>query len=461
MKVAILGYGVEGRASYNYWQAKDDEVVIVDEKNEVTDLPAGAQTMLGAGVLDQLEDFDLVVRTPQLRPDKIKTTGQVWSATNEFFANCPAPIIGVTGTKGKGTTATLIAEILKTAGKTIHLVGNIGVPALPELAKIKAKDLVVFELSSFQLWDLKKSPETAVVLMIEPDHMDVHVSLEEYITAKTNIAVHQSPADLVVYHPTNQFSAQIAQASPGVKKQYLTAEGAQVVMLSTRSESSINSAEASSSDLSTSTDVFAQDDNDEEWIIVDGQPICKTAEVGLIGTHNLENICAAITAVWRYAQDIAAIKKAVTNFKGLPHRLELVRELHGVKYYNDSFSSAAGATIAAIKSFAEPVVLIAGGYEKGADFKPLAKVLQQSPHVKKILLIGTTGPRIAEELAKAELSNFEVIADKDFQLIIKRAQTLAETGDVVLLSPGSASYDMFKNFYERGEKFKSIVRELD
>lgn len=427
MKVCIAGYGAEGKVNYEYWSKLGYDVAIADERTEVEDLPEGVHTILGEGAFEKLHDYDLVVRTASLNPARIFTHGKIWSATNEFFAKCPAKIIGVTGTKGKGTTCTLIAEILKAAGKKVHLVGNIGVPALRELDDIKEEDIVVFELSSFQLWDLEKSPETAVVLMIEPDHMDVHASMEEYVDAKANITIHQTSEDVLVYHPSNKYTGEIASSSKARKVKYMSDEGADVK---------------------------------NGQVIIDGKIICKTEEVGLLGEHNLQNICAAVTAAWRYTQDADAIKKAVIQFKGLPHRLEFVRELNGVTYINDSFSSAPGATVAAIKAFKKPVILIAGGYNKGVDYSVLATLASELQNLKKVLLIGDVKNSVAHLFSESGFDSFEVLDSTTFVDIVKRAQSLAVDGDVVLLSPGTSSFDMFKNFYERGEQFKTIVNEL-
>ncbi len=428
-KVAIAGYGLEGEVNYRYWKELGAEVVIYDEHQPSRPVPEGAQAVVGPDVFSLLKDFDLVVRTASLRPDKIKTNGKIWSATNEFFARCPARIIGVTGTKGKGTSCTLIARMLESAGETVHLVGNIGVLALEELPKISKTDIVVFELSSFQLWDLERSPETAVVLMIEPDHMDIHGTMKEYLAAKAHIATSQKPDDLLVYHPTNPYSAEIANGSPGQKKRYQTADGAQIV---------------------------------EGQLVIAGQVICHDDEIALIGRHNRENICAALTAVWRYTQNVTALKQALTTFSGLPHRLELIRELNGVRYFNDSFSSAPGATIAALNSFTQPEICIIGGYDRGLDYSELAQKIVEQKNIKNVLLIGETGPLIARSILKCDpqFRKHEVLSDLTMTQIVEKAAHLSTTGDVVLLSPGCASFDMFHDFKDRGEQFKAAVSEL-
>lgn len=471
MKVAIAGYGVEGEVNYRYWSKLGADMTIFDDSDLPSrPLPEGVPTVLGANALNQMHGFDLVIRTAGLRPDKIKTDGKIWSATNEFFSQCPVPIIGVTGTKGKGTTSTLIHKILEEAGVKTWLVGNIGVPALEVLSEIKqhtnpksqipnndqisnikyqisdAPGIVVFELSSFQLWDLQQSPETAVVLMIEPDHMDVHASMEEYIAAKGNIAAFQAEDDVVIYHPSNIFSEQVAAQSSGKKIRYMRNEGAYIVNVTAAEKSNQISRQAR--------------DDEEEWIVIQGQPICAAKSVGLRGRHNLENICAAITAAWHYTTDVEAIKKAVTEFRGLPHRLEFVREAEGASYYNDSYSSAPGATIAAIQSFNEPKIVICGGFDRGLDYTELAQKITEQQNMKKVLLMGQTKEKIAEALDAMSFSDYEIIQTSDFSAIVRHAHDLANSGDVIILSPGCASFDMFKNFQDRGEQFKKIVEAL-
>lgn len=430
MKIALLGYGVEAESAYKYYKNiyPSAEFVSYDDKPEPKNtLPPDVAFMGDYHDFYDI-DADIVVRTPAIAPSRVSSKGTITSATKEFFDKCPAPIIGVTGTKGKGTTCSLIAEILKSAGKTVWLVGNIGAPALDVLEKIQPDDIVVYELSSFQLWELDKSPQVAVVLMIESDHMDVHNNFEDYLEAKMNIALHQTQDDEVVYHPTNTYSQMIAERSPAAtKKKYLTSEGAYVV---------------------TGT------------VVIDEQIICSVKEVGLIGQHNLENICAAITATWRFVKDVDAIKQAVAKFKGLEHRLEFVRELNGIRFYNDSFSSVPGATLAAIKSFDAPEIIIMGGFDKQGSFEEFAKVAVRLTNIKKILLIGQTKDSIAESLKKAGMSNFEVMPSTDFKEVVEQAYNQAIPGDVVVLSPGCASFDMFKNFYERGEQYKQIVSDL-
>lgn len=428
MKVAIAGYGVEGKASYEYFVSKGNDVTILDERDQIADLPVGAKTVLGAPAFTNLGEYDMVIRTPSLPPKKLASARRIWSATNEFFAECPAQIIGVTGTKGKGTTSSLTAAILQKSGKTVHLVGNIGTPALAMLATIKSEDIVVYEMSSFQLWDLEKSPHIAVVLMVEPDHLNVHADFEDYAMAKGNIAAHQLATDVLIYHPTNQTSARIAQLSPAATKlRYQTSEAAHV---------------------------------ENGHVIINGIDICPVDEVGLLGEYNLQNVCAALSASWQVVQNASAAALAIRDFKGLEHRLEFVAEKAGVRYFNDSYSSAPTATMGAISAFDGPVVLIAGGYDRGIDFAPLAAAIVKSGNIRRVLAIGQTKTRMVEALQTAGYNAAEVIDAQDMGEIVSLAARDAAPGDTVLLSPGCASFDMFLNFTERGKAFKKAVGGL-
>lgn len=374
--------------------------------------------------------FDIVFRHTSVPPNDVMDAKKVITATQIFFDECEAPIIGITGTKGKGTTSTLIAKMLENAGKKAWLVGNVGLPALSVLPQIQQdkNSVVVYEISSFQLWDLRKSPETAVVLLIEPDHLDVHTSFEDYVDAKKNIAQFQKEGDFITFHPTNQYSQQIADASLAkYKKRYLTPEGAYIK---------------------------------EGKIIIEDVTICGVKEVALPGEHNLQNICAAITATWKYTKDAEAIRKAIIEFHGLEHRLERVKTINGITFYNDSFSSAPAAAIAAIKSFKGPEIVILGGHDKGGDYPSLARALAQQQNIKQALLIGQNKNKIAAELDQSGFSKYMIIETTDFETIIKAAYKMADDGDIVLLSPASASFGMFKNFYERGSQFKKIVNTL-
>jgi len=428
MKVAILGYGKEGRSALRYFRERAADITVFDEQTTLPDLPDGVSFVGGKDAFLHVDGFDTIVRTPAIRPDRIKHHGGVLTGVTElFFDECPARIIGVTGTKGKGTTSSLIFEMLKNAGEGVHLAGNIGVPALDILPDTRVGDIVVLELSSFQLWHIKKSPQVAVVLMIEPDHMDVHSNMDDYISAKANIARWQDKDDVIIFHPSNKHSAFIANQSKGKHLQYMKSPAAHVK---------------------------------NDYFVIDDQKICSTRDLLIPGKHNIENACAAITAAWQFTHNTVAIAEALATFKGLEHRLEKVRELHGVTYYNDSFSSALGASMAAMDSFENPEIVIIGGYDKNVDFNELATFISTRKNIKKVLLIGQTKVAIAKLLSELGFKKFEIITDTDFKSIIEHAQELASSGDVVLLSPGCASYDMFKNFYERGTLFKKHVMEL-
>ncbi len=412
MKIAVAGYGLEGKAAYEYWNTPDNDITIVDERGEPDNLPDSAKVISGPDAFSNLGEFDLIIRSPSIHPKKLPYPGKVWSTTNEFFERCPAPIIGVTGTKGKGTTSSLIASILRAADATVHLVGNIGTPAISELKHIASNDIVVFELSSFQLWDIQKSPHVAVVLGIEPDHLDVHDSMEEYIAAKANITKFQTSADTVVFNSLNDISRSIADASQATKIAY-----------------PYNMADYSSS-------------------------------LVIPGAHNVENASAAIAAVREYVNNADIIRRGLASFDGLPHRIKFIRDVNGVQFYDDSYSSAPSASIAALRSFTGSRVILLGGFDKGADFSVLASYIAADTSVHCVVY-GAVRHRIASALASAGVleQHVTVIESQDFSEIITTAQSKITNG-VVLLSPGCASFDMFKNFTDRGEQFTAIVESL-
>lgn len=432
MKVAIAGYGLEGEASYQYWsQDSSNQIMIVDQHHPNRQLPEGVITLFGEDAFSNLNGFDMVIRTPSLAPSDIKTDGKIWSATNEFFEKCKAPIIGVTGTKGKGTTASLIASMFEEAGKRVWLVGNIGTPALGVLDEIEPSDIVIFELSSFQLWDLERSPHTAVVLLIEADHLDVHADMSDYVGAKKNIRLHQGADDICIYHPTNSYSSEVAFSS------------------------NVNTPQKYNTDENNGSYVR------DGMFYYGDEEVCPVDALQLIGAHNIENATAAIAVAKIHSLSNESIRLGLEGFKGLPHRLEYVRTVGGVDYYNDSFSSATPATVAAIKSFDRPQILILGGVDRGVDMSNLQKALAENTNVKQLLLIGAVKHKMYDLFNNLRPGlDVEMLDDVNMIGIVDIARSRAEAGDVVLLSPGSASFDMFKDFYDRGDQFKHAVGDL-
>jgi UDP-N-acetylmuramoylalanine--D-glutamate ligase len=430
MKVAIVGFDTEGRASYDYYRGLGHEITICDQKTDIV-IPDETPAHLGEGYLDNLDTFDVIVRTAGLQPRKILDKNpdvgpKITTHINEFLKVSPTRnIIGVTGTKGKGTTSTLIARMLEAAGKHVSLGGNIGVPPLTFLSSLSSESWVVLELSSFQLIDVQSSPHIAVCLMVVPEHLDWHASLQEYYNAKSQLFHHQSADDIAIYDSQNDASTMIAGASEGHKVPYLSPPGAFVL---------------------------------EDALTIGGHIVCHTSELKLLGKHNWENVCAAVTTVWQVTQNIEAIRKVVTSFTGLEHRLELVRELDGITYYDDSFGTTPETAIVALQAFTQPKVLILGGSDKGASYDALATAVKAG-NVKHVVLIGQQADRIQAALDRVDYHNYsaggETMAD-----IVREANNSAEAGDIVLLSTACASFDMFANYKDRGDQFKTVVQEL-
>jgi UDP-N-acetylmuramoylalanine--D-glutamate ligase len=432
MKIAILGYDIEGGASYDYFVAQGQHELTICDQNPDTKTPPGVATVLGDSYLDNLDRFDMVVRTPGLSPATILAKnpglgGKIMTQTNEFLRICPTRrVIGVTGTKGKGTTSSLITRMLEAAGQQVWLGGNIGLPPLSFLTELDEDSWVVLELSSFQLIDLQRSPHIGVCLMIVPEHLNWHLHMEEYAQAKAQLFAHQTDDDIAIYFAENALSQQIAAAGAGRKIPYYESPGARI---------------------------------NEGAIVVDEQTICQLSELKLLGAHNWQNACAAVTAVWQAGiHDIATIRSALTSFSGLPHRLALIQNLDGVDYYDDSFGTTPETAIVAVQAFSQPKVVILGGSDKGASYDELAKVVASS-NVRQVLLIGHEAPRIQQALEAANFHNF-MAGGGNMAAIVDTARGVTQAGDVVLLSTGCASFDMFENYKDRAQQFIAAVQSL-
>jgi len=425
-KVVVVGEGIEGESSTKFLKEKGADVTSIDEKQ-------------GKDYLQGLDQYDLVVRSPGVKIsllEKYVPREKITSQTKIFFDLCPAEIIGVTGTKGKGTTASLIYEMLKKQGFDAYLGGNIGLPPFEFLDKLTTQSKVVLELSSFQLMDLKKSPHIAIMLMVTSEHLNYHGSIAEYVDAKRNILRGQSEKDYAIlnrdYPATNESDTH------------------------TRGKTFQVSREREAIDEGC----FVRDG--KIWIRIKEQEveIIDTQNILLPGKHNYENVCAASMAAYLTRvskENIAFVLKA---FKGLEHRLELVTTINGVRYYDDSFSTTPGTAVAAIQAFKEPEILILGGSSKQSDFLELGEIIAKAENIKAIIGIGIEWKRIKEQITDSALPTVLIEGAKDMQTIVAAASKLAVPGDVVLLTPACASFDMFKNYKDRGEQFKKEVISL-
>ncbi|MDP2671565.1 MAG: UDP-N-acetylmuramoyl-L-alanine--D-glutamate ligase [bacterium] len=449
-KIAVVGLGLEGLSSSKYLAEHGAKVSARDQK-DLSELPEeeiqplknlGVEIAAGKNYLEGLNTFDYIVRTPLLRPDlpafveAVRSGSTLTSQTRIFFDLCQANIIGVTGTKGKGTTSTLISEMLTSAGKKAFLGGNIGKPPLSFLDETKPGDWVVLELSSFQLMDLEKSPHIAVVLMVTSEHLDWHLSTAEYQEAKYNLVRHQTNKDFAVVNADYKTSANFADQTPAEK-----------VWVSLGQENDPG--------------VFVKNEKIVRRFHGKIEEILPTSEVRLVGRHNLENALAASAAVSLVGVSAQTIKNVLTEFSGLEHRLELVREWKGKSFYNDSFSTTPETAIAALKSFEKPMTIILGGSSKNADFTALGEEIVNNKHLVNVVLIGETAPEIEKAVQKAGKLKAKILhGSGSFEEIVKLATQVTPKNGVVLLSPACASFDMFENYKERGLKFKEIVNSF-
>ncbi len=446
-KIAILGLGTEGISSAKFFIGKG-EVTVLDRKLEkefdfkiLKDLKKfGVRFVFGKGYLDNL-NFDIIVKSPGIKLDtkelqKAKERGiVVTSQTKIFFDLCPCPIIGVTGTKGKGTTATLIYEMLIAQGFDAYLGGNIGEPPLNFLDKLNTQSKVILELSSFQLFDLAQSPHISIMLMVTSEHLDYHKDFEEYIDSKRNILRFQKPTDFAIinrdYPASQESDIHTAGKIYWVSRKKEVEEGCFVKdkKIFVRSNGSV-------------------------------QEIISASNILLPGAHNLENVCAAVMAATLLGVTKENIVGVLKQFKGLEHRLELVKVINGAKYYNDSFSTIPETAIAAIKSFKNPEIIILGGSTKNSDFTELGDVINKAENIKAIIGVGLEWPKIKSEIRNTKSEILFAEGAKDMQTIVAAASKIATSGDVVLLSPACASFDMFENYKDRGEQFKKEISKL-
>ncbi len=440
-KVAVIGIGISNTPLISYLLSCGACVTAHDKKNEAElgdvaqELKAmGVTLVLGENYLDEISG-DIVFKTPGMRFDnpallKAKENGAIITSEMEvFFELCPAKIIAVTGSDGKTTTTTLIYKMLEESGKTVHLGGNIGKPILARVEEIKDTDFVVLELSSFQLHTMKKSPYIAVMTNITPNHLDMHKSYQEYIDAKKNIMLYQGELDILVANLENDVTAEILKEAKGETRGFSkTGNGAVTIK--------------------------------NDVIYFGDEEILKIEDIKLPGVHNVENYMAAIGAVYGIAEKEAIVKIAKT-FGGVEHRIEFVREIDGVKYYNSSIDSSPNRTINTLNVFQKNVVLIAGGKDKGISYDEIGAPIVDA--CKSLILIGATSHVIFESVNKVlreRKQAMPVFFEQTYENAVWRAKKQAKSGDVVLLSSASTSFDMFRNFEERGNLFKDLVNRL-
>lgn len=446
-KIAVCGIGISNTPLIKSFLEKGARVIACDRRSAEQIGPLaeelekeGAELKLGDDYLSDLE-VDIIFRTPGMSfnlPELVSARKRGIAVTSEmevFFDLCPATIFAVTGSDGKTTTTTLIAKMLETEGKKVFVGGNIGKPLLPEIENITADDFVVAELSSFQLISMRKSPDVAVVTNVAPNHLDIHKDMDEYVEAKKNILLHQNAFSRTVLNRDNEitdsFRSFVRGQSLGFSMKRRLNNGA--------------------------------------WL--DGKgilhmayrgidvPVLDRKDIAVIGDHNVANYLAAITAVWGYV-GVDTINKVAKEFGGVAHRIELVRELNGIKFFNDSIASSPTRTIAGLKAFDKKVFLIAGGYDKHIPFDPLMPYLVEK--VKTLYLCGDTAQKIEDCLKNYEGYNGspEIVRTKDIKEATIMAYKAAKSGDIITLSPACASFDAFPNFAARGNYFKEVVNSL-
>lgn len=427
-KIAIIGLGVSNLPLLEYlYNLSCDVTIFQDNKLEIDISKYNYPIHYG---LKELKEFDIIFRSPGCLPsreelqEEISRGAYVTTEVAEVVRLTPSKVIGITGSDGKTTTTTLINLVLKANGYNTYLGGNIGTPLFTQIENMKEDDIVVLELSSFQLMDMKTSPEIAVITNISPNHLDKHKDYEEYIKAKENIF--RNNDGILVLNYDNEVTNKITSSR---EIRYFSKE--------------------------TKTNAFYIHENN---IYFQGKLIIDTSQLQIKGLHNYENICACLSAIYDMI-DLDTSVKAITDFKGVEHRIEFVREINGVKWYNDSVSSSPTRTIAGLNSFKEKIVLIAGGYDKNLDYTPLAEPILKK--VSKLILFGNTKDKIYQAVInKKKEESLDIYICNTLEEVVSIAHQVSIPKEIVLFSPASASFDMFKNFADRGKQFKDLVNKL-
>ena len=447
-KVAVIGLGVSNIPLLDYLHNVKAEVWIFDNRPK-EQIPKeiiykinqyNFETSLGENYLSKLLGFEIIFRSPSCMPTMPELVAErkrgaiITTEIEMLMEIAPCKIIGVTGSDGKTTTTTLIYEILKKGGYNCYLGGNIGTPLFTKLSEMMPEDIIVLELSSFQLMEMKVSPDIAVITNISPNHLNIHKSYEEYIDAKKNIFKYQDENGLLVLNYDNDITKSCAQEACGEIRYFSSKE-------------------------KLDNGIIVDDTVIKECTNKLRRHIINTEDILLRGIHNYENISAAIAAT-KTLVNYDTIIEVISTFKGVEHRLEFIRDINGVKWYNDSIGTSPTRTIAGIKSF-ENIILIAGGYDKHLDYLPIAKPIVEK--VNSLILIGQTAQKICDVVKKElEFQNkdMEIYMCNTLEETVAVANSIAKSGQIVLFSPASASFDLFKNFAERGKKFKELVNRI-
>lgn len=454
--VAVLGIGISNIPAIKYLTKLGAKISARDKNEKLSDevkllQNEGVEFVLGDSYLEGLESYDYIFRSPGIKPftyeiqKAIELGCILTSEVEKLIELAPCKVIGVTGSDGKTTTTTLIAKFLEEAGYNVWLGGNIGTPLFSNLEKIKKEDIIVLELSSFQLMTLGVSPHISVITNISPNHLDYHTDYNEYIISKSNIFMNQNKGSILVLNKdcniTNQFLNIIEDRKINTNIRSFSIE-----------QEVING-------------VFLENKTIFSNISVKREKICNIEDIKLVGTHNYANICAAATAVYDLVK-INNIRNVISTFKGVEHRMELVLEKDGVKWYNDSIGTSPTRTIAGLKSFNDKVILIAGGYDKKIPYEPLAPYILDK--VKHLILIGKTSSKIRNAVikeAKKQNKNLEesldIVEFNTLEDCVKYSSKIANKNDIVVMSPASASFDMYRNFEQRGNHFKKLVKKIN